>query len=77
MEDILVFQHDPFEDLGIFVSAIEEHHLSFRTIRLFEGETPTEDWESVKALIILGGPMSVRDDERYEFRKWGNGNYPG
>ena len=70
MEDILVFQHDPFEDLGIFVSTIEEHHVSFRTIRLFEGETPVEAWESVKALIILGGPMSVRDEERYPFLKW-------
>ncbi len=70
MEDILVFQHDPYEELGIFVSVLEEHHLSFATVRLFEGEIPAEDWESVKALIILGGPMSALDEERYPFLKW-------
>lgn len=70
MEDILVFQHDPAEELGIFVPVLEEHHLNFAAVRLFEGEIPAEDWENVKALIILGGPMSVRDEERYPFLKW-------
>ena len=70
MEDILVFQHDPAEELGIFVPVLEEHRLSCATVRLFDGEIPAEGWETVKALMILGGPISVRDEERYPFLKW-------
>src|SRR5262249_61437308 len=40
------------------------------TIRLFHGEVPAEDWEQTSALIILGGPMSVADEEQYPFLRW-------
>lgn len=70
MEDILVFQHDPLEELGIFGQVLERHNLSFRYIRLFQGEEPSEEWENLKALVFLGGPMSVHEEERYPFLKW-------
>lgn len=70
MEAILVFQHDPLEDLGVFAQVLERHHAHFRTVRLFQDETPNEDWESIRALVILGGPMSVHEEERYPFLKW-------
>ena len=70
MEGILVFQHDPLEELGIFAQIFERHDLSFRYIRLFQGDEPAEDWEALKALIILGGPMSAHEEERYPFLKW-------
>lgn len=66
MEEILVFQHDPLEDLGIFSQVLEAQRWIFRTIRLFQGEIPTEDWANVRALIILGGPMGG-DEDRYPF----------
>jgi hypothetical protein len=56
MEEILVFQHDPFEDLGVFAEVLERQAAGYRVIRLFDGETPTEDWERIKGLIVLGGP---------------------
>src|SRR5262245_65507070 len=67
MHEVLVFQHDPFEDLGFFAEVLEKQETSFRTIRLFHGEVPAEDWEQTSALIILGGPMSVADEEQYPF----------
>jgi GMP synthase (glutamine-hydrolysing) len=70
MEEILVFQHDPFEDLGVFAEVLERQGLSYRVIRLFHGEMPTEDWERIKGLIVLGGPMSVQDEELYPFLRW-------
>jgi len=70
MDDILVFQHDPSEDLGNFAQVLERHHLSFRYFRLFQGEVPTEDWEAIKALVFLGGPMGVHEEERHPFLKW-------
>jgi GMP synthase (glutamine-hydrolysing) len=70
MGEVLVFQHDPFEDLGFFAEVLEKQRANFRTIRLFHGEIPAEDWEHVSALIILGGPMSVCDEEQYPFLRW-------
>lgn len=70
MEEVLVFQHDPFEDLGFFAEVLERHRTDFRTIRLFHGETPYEDWGRVRALLILGGPMNVSDEDRYPFLRW-------
>jgi GMP synthase (glutamine-hydrolysing) len=70
MEEVLVFQHDPFEDLGFFAEILEKQGVGYRTVRLFHGELPVEDWEHIKALIILGGPMSSLDEEQFPFLRW-------
>ena len=70
MKEVLVFQHDPFEDLGFFSEVLEKQRTAYRVLRLFHGEMPAEDWEHIGALIILGGPMSVNDEEEYPFLRW-------
>jgi hypothetical protein len=42
MEEVLVFQHDPFDDLGFFAEVLEKERANYRIIRLFHGEMPTE-----------------------------------
>lgn len=69
-EKVLVFQHDPFEDLGFFTEVFEKEKTSFQIVRLFHGEVPTEDWDRVRALLVLGGPMSAREEERFPFLHW-------
>jgi len=70
MEEIWIFQHDPLEDLGIFAQVLEAHHLSFRYVRLFQDEMPPEDSGAIRALVFLGGPMSVHEEAQYPFLKW-------
>jgi GMP synthase-like glutamine amidotransferase len=70
MGEVLVFQHDPFEDLGFFAEVLEKQGADYRVVRLFHGETPAENWEQVKALIILGGPMNVDDEQSFPFLRW-------
>jgi len=70
MKEVLVFQHDPFEDLGFFSEVLEKQRTVYRVLRLFHGEMPAEDWERIGALIILGGPMSVNEEEEYPFLRW-------
>jgi len=70
MEEVLVFQHDPFEELGFFAEILEKQGTDYRVLRLFHGEMPTEEWEHVRALIILGGPMGVDEEERFPFLRW-------
>ena len=70
MDDILVFQHEPEEGMGTFTHVLEEQNVRFRYIRLFRDDIPTESWDEVKALVILGGSMGVQDEEKYPFLKW-------
>ena len=42
MEEVLVFQHDPFEDLGFFAEVLEKQGAAYQVLRLFHGEMPTE-----------------------------------
>src|SRR4051794_38764385 len=70
VEEVLVFQHDPFEDLGVFAEVLEKQRTTYRVIRLFHGETPADDRERMKALIVLGGRMNSQDEESYPFLRW-------
>ena len=70
MGEVVVFQHDPFEDLGFFAEVFEKQHVAYRVVRLFHGEMPEENLEQVKALIILGGPMNVDDETNFPILRW-------
>jgi GMP synthase (glutamine-hydrolysing) len=70
MSEVLVFQHDPFEDLGFFAEVLEKQKANYRVFRLFHGEMPAGDLENVSALIVLGGPMSVDEEANFPFLRW-------
>jgi len=70
VKDILVFQHDPFEELGNFANVLKRNNLNFHLIRLFQHEIPTQDWDEIGALVILGGSMDVHDEGHYPFLRW-------
>jgi GMP synthase-like glutamine amidotransferase len=68
--EVLIFQHDPFEDAGLFAEVLDKQRASYRTVRLYHGETPTDDCQEIRALIILGGSMRVSDEEKYPVLRW-------
>ena len=70
MDEVLVFQHDPFEDLGFFAEVLEKQGADYRVIRLFHGEMPEEEIKNVGSLIVLGGPMGVSEEEEFPFLRW-------
>ena len=47
--EVLVFQHDPFEDLGFFAEVLEKQGTDYRVVRLFHGEMPAEELEGSRA----------------------------
>ena len=57
-------QHDPFEGLGRIETWLHSAHASISATRLYE-EAHFPALESFDLLIIMGGPMSVNDDEIY------------
>lgn len=70
MEEILVFQNDPLVELGSFQEQLMKRGLRYRCVRLFEGEVPESRWDEVRALIILGGHMSIEDEVHYPYLRW-------
>jgi GMP synthase-like glutamine amidotransferase len=70
MQEVLVFQHDPFEGLGFFGEVLDKQGAGYRVLRLFDGEMPADGWEQVKALIILGGAMSIDEEKEFPFLRW-------
>lgn len=70
MGEVLVFQHDPFADLGFFGEVLQKQRHDYRVIRMFHGEMPADNWDQVDALIVLGGPMNVDEEDEFPFLRW-------
>jgi GMP synthase-like glutamine amidotransferase len=58
------FQHVPFEGLGSIGSWLEARRAVVTATRFFAGDVLPEA-ESVDLLVVMGGPMSVNDEELY------------
>jgi GMP synthase-like glutamine amidotransferase len=62
---ILVFRHVPFEDIGLIRSALEPYSVQFDYADLYQDLSLCPDPAFYRALIFMGGPMSVNDDLPY------------
>ena len=67
MDSVWVLQHTPVETLGTIEEAIQSRGLSSRYIRPFAGEPVPQTMGQARALVVMGGPMGVYDQERYPF----------
>lgn len=61
-ERLYVFQHIACEDLGTFAEVLLGRGYRAKYVRLFAGDRIPLDWGDARALIFLGGPMSVNDE---------------
>jgi GMP synthase-like glutamine amidotransferase len=62
--DILVFQHVAVEHPGILRDFLRADGLTWRAVELDEGES-IPDLGEFRALILMGGPMDVWEEDRY------------
>ncbi|MEW5790663.1 MAG: type 1 glutamine amidotransferase [Pseudomonadota bacterium] len=65
MSEILILQHAEHEGPGFFGELLREHDLPFRILRLDLGETLPTALDGIRALVMMGGPMSVNDEQAY------------
>ena len=62
--EILVFQHHPQEGLGTIKHWLESHEASITYHKFFEDQS-IPNIDDYDALIIMGGPMSVNDEDEH------------
>jgi GMP synthase-like glutamine amidotransferase len=63
----LIIMHVESEGPGTLGSFLESEGVSLHTVRLYEGEVLPTGLRDFNAIISMGGPMNVYEDERYPF----------
>jgi GMP synthase (glutamine-hydrolysing) len=69
MSKVLTLQHIECEDLGTFELPLKERGFQPHLIAPFKGDILPEDLKEFKALIILGGPIGVYEQDKYPYLK--------
>ena len=64
MSKVVVLQHVPYEGPGRIVPVFRDFGIQVEVRRLFAGDEVPTDLDEVRALVVLGGPMSVADAGR-------------
>ena len=64
---VLIVQHVECEGPGYLEDFLCEKGIEYEIARMHEGEQLPDDFD---ALIVLGGPMNVYEEERYSYLKW-------
>jgi GMP synthase (glutamine-hydrolysing) len=59
---VLVLQHIACEPPGVYEDVLVERGAAIHRVELDEGD-PLPDWRGFDAIIAMGGPMSVNDDD--------------
>jgi GMP synthase (glutamine-hydrolysing) len=65
MAKILVLQHHPAENLGAIADALEDAALAWQYVRVFDGHPIPQDIKGAGGLIVMGGPQTVYQPDRY------------
>ncbi len=62
----MVLQHEECEHLGVLSTLLSRHNVTYRYVKLYEGES-IPDLKSYSGVVILGGPMNVYEEDDYPF----------
>ncbi len=64
---IFVIKHTPSEGPGTIADFLKEKDLRFREVELYAGDHLPTKLSEVDAVISMGGPMNVYEEEQYPF----------
>ena len=67
MTRVIALQHYGCETLGALGDALAKALIEWEYVSLTDGQTPVPDLSGVDGLVVLGGPFSVYQPERYSF----------
>lgn len=64
---VLVLQHSESETLGTIEDALKRAGVSFEYLRIFQGQSVPHCIDRSAGLIVMGGPISVYETDRFPF----------
>lgn len=67
MMKVLVILHDPSEGPGTLEDYLAFKRVAVHKVRLYAYESLPQSVESYDAVVSMGGPMNVNEDEQYPF----------
>lgn len=66
-KEVLILMHVPTEDAGTIINFLNSKQIPHRSRRLYIDEPLPASLDAVRALVIMGGPMNVYEEEKYPF----------
>ena len=68
-KEVLILQHVPSEGAGTVLDFLEKKKIPFQIIKLYENDPLPKDLSAIRAVLIMGGPMNVYEEDKYPFLK--------
>jgi len=65
MKPVTIIRHIACEGPGYLENTLEKYKIPVRLIAIDQGDTLPETPQDTAGLIIMGGPMSVNDDDEW------------
>ena len=67
MRDVVAIEHIGCETPGKIEDALEANGIGVRHVRVFENDPVPAEMGNAAGLLVMGGPMSVYEEDRYPF----------
>lgn len=64
---ILIIKHIDIEGPGTFGDYLAQKNMPYRIVELGAGETLPQMLDGIKAVVVLGGPMNVYEEDKHPF----------
>lgn len=66
-KEVVILQHVANEGAGTMLDYLKKNGVAYRLIGLYRGDALPEDLSFVSAVLVMGGPMNVDEEEKFPF----------
>ncbi len=64
---VIIIKHIDIEGPGTIGDFLDCNYIPYRVINIFNGEPLPDSLSEISAVIVLGGPMNVYEEDKYPF----------
>lgn len=66
---VYVLKHVANEDAGTLAGYMSENNILYEYVDLYAGASLPQDFSRIRAVLAMGGPMNVNEEDKYPFLK--------
>ncbi len=64
---VVIIKHMENEDSGTITDFLDKKGIDYRRVLLYNGESLPDTLDDISAIIVLGGPMNVYEEEKHPY----------